>query len=205
MVLMALLSVGCDAYHWPPHENKLRTMFLESKSVLVEIELEMISDGLDFIGPGRERHRKDGPQLTDVQKAKYAALFSRLPYLWNLSRNNEVTFINVNPPPILGSRRSVLYSFTHRQERARQPFCEDTKRSQTCGQCSVALGDQWYIDYLWHPDDLGPDWDGRVGEGLPSPEEINEQFGQVLDECLADGLIESGFDQREVQIRDPED
>lgn len=180
-------------------------MFLESKSVLVKIESEMISDSLDFIGPGRERRRTDGTKLTDDQKAKYAALFSRLPNFWHLSRNNEVTFIDVNPPPILGSRRSVMYSFTHREERARQPFCEDTKRSQLCGQCSVALGDQWFIDYLWHPKDLGPDWDGRIGEGLPSPEEINEQFGQALDECLAAGLIESGYDQGEFHIHDPED
>ena len=187
--------MSCDAYHWPPYENHFRSMFLESKSVLMEIESEMISDGLDFIGPGRERHRTDRPALTDELKSKYAKLFARMPYRWHLSRNinNDATLIELYAPSILGSRKTIMYFYEHRDTPANYPSCDVTKRSQRCGQCYVPLGDQWFIEYSWLPEDLGPKWDGSVGEGKPTPEEIGELREKAWSDCLAAGLAENGF------------
>ena len=190
-----LLMMSCDAYNWPPHENHFRTIFLESKSVLLKIESEMIADGLDVIGPPGRRRRAGQAELTDDQKTKYADLFARMPYHWHLQRNinNDATWIELYAPPILGSRKTFMYSYTHRDTPANERSCEVTKRSQRCGDCYVPLGDQWFIEYSWWPEDIGPEWDGSVGEGKPTPEEIHELHMKALKDCFDAGLKENGF------------
>jgi len=193
-VSLMFLIVSCDAYNWPPYETQLRSMFLESKSVLTEIESEMIADGLVIIGPGRQRLRSDQPELTADQVNKYKNLFERLPYQWNLSRSNGTTFIDAYGPSPWGLGKSFSYTFVHREEPADLLSCEAAGWTVSCGMCAVNLGDNWSIQYFWHPKDLGPEWDGRIGEGLPTPEEIQEQYERELDECLDAGLKEMGVD-----------
>jgi len=190
--LAMLFCVSCDAYHWPPYENQLRAMFLESKSVLVEIESEMISDDIFLAGRDRQRQWSNQSEITVVQLSKYAELFDRLPYHWSVARNDGITFIHVDTRPIRGTRKSFTYSITHRESPSSPPSCDIAKRELDCGGCSVDLGDQWSIEYLWQPTDIGPEWDGSIGEGKPTEEDIQQAREAELIECFNDGHQQTG-------------
>ena len=195
LIFAMLLTLSCDSARWPPYERQIRSMFLESKPVLTEIEMEMVSDGLDFIGPGRERTRLDGSRLTDDLKAKYKNLFERLPYFWDLSRNDGTTFINLHFPRNWRVRKSFMYTITHRETPMTLPSCGFSGWPPSCGRCAVDLYDNWFIEYSWTPKDLGPEWDGRIGDGLPTPDEIHDEYKNELEECMDAGLKDLGFDR----------
>ncbi len=74
------------------------------------------------------------------------------------------------------------------------PHCDEKKaRLPMCGVCYENLDPNWYMYWRWFPQDLGPDWDGRLGEGLPTLEEIQEQTDMALDECLEAGREAMGL------------
>ena len=193
-VSLMLFVASCDAYKWPPYEDKLRSMFLESKPILVELQSEMIADGLKLVGPGRERLRSDQPVLTGEQVRKYGNLFERLPYHWSMLRNDDATFVDVYGPSPRGMGKVFAYTLAHREIPANLPSCDRAGWDVSCGMCTVDLGDNWSIQYFWHPKDIGPDWDGRLGEGLPTMEEIQEQHEQELGDCIDAGMREMGVD-----------
>jgi hypothetical protein len=169
-------------------------MFSESKSVLTEIEEEMIADGLHHIGPKPRLRRYGEPELTEVQERKYDELFERLPYHWSLSRNDQSTFISVYGPSPRGLGKEFSYSLVHGGISEDLPICDAGGWTVSCGVCGVRLDDDWLIRYFWNPNDIGPEWDGSVGEGLPTEEEIQDQYNRELDECLRSGLKEMGVD-----------
>ena len=190
---LMLLIMSCDAYQWPPYESQLRTMFVESKPVLIEIEAEMIADGLIVVGRN-ERLRTDQPRLTEVQAKKYKALFERLQNTYVISRSNGTTFINMSGRSPRGMGKDFSYTLVHGELSSTSPSCNAAGWTVSCGTCEVDLGEEWSIQYMWYPKDLGPEWDGRLGEGLPTGEDIQKQFMQELHECRDAGLREMGID-----------
>jgi hypothetical protein len=59
----------------------------------------------------------------------------------------------------------------------------------------VDLHDNWFIEYSWTPKDLGPEWDGKIGDGLPTPDEIHDEYKKEFEECMDAGLKDLGFDR----------
>lgn len=194
VIVATAFLMSCDAYNWPPYENQLRSMFTESKSVLAEIESEMDADGLSYIGPKPRLRRHGEPELTAAQIDKYDGLFERLRYHWSLSRNDGRTFISVYGPSPRLLGKDFYYSLIHNGDVEGLPSCDAGGRTVSCGMCGSDLGDDWIIQYYWLPKDIGPDWDGSIGEGLPTPEEIQEETQREIDECLEAGLREMGVD-----------
>ena len=192
IVVPMLLIASCEAYSWPPYEKRLRSMFLESKSVLTEIEAEMIADGLVYMGPGPAMFRSDQPEPTQDQVDKYGELFERLSYRWKLWRNDGATYVRIDGQSPRGMGRDFSYTLAHLEEPANLPACDAGGWIVSCGLCTVDLGDDWSIQYSWYPKNIGPEWDGRLGEGLPTMEEIQEQRRQELDACLDAGMKKMG-------------
>jgi len=86
------------------------------------------------------------------------------------------------------------FHFVWSENEVAVPHCDEKKaRLPMCGICYENVEPDWYIYWRWFPEDLGPDWDGRVGEGLPTPEEIEEQANMALDDCLKTGREEMGL------------
>ena len=178
--LLILSTMSCDAYHWPPYVGELRSMFDESESVLSEIKTEMMADGLFTIGPDLNKAfgHPDLPELTQEQEAKYSALFEQLPFYGSLSENDGATFVSLAVPPIPWSRKSVHISYVHRAEPAHIPDCSATSRFHRCGRCSVMLRNDWYIEYIWSPDQLLPESsEGQAAEGIVSSEDFSDEYG----------------------------
>ena len=75
------------------------------------------------------------------------------------------------------------------------PHCDENKaRLPGCGACYEDLDSDWVMIWHWFPQDLGPDWDGSIGEGLPTVEEIQEQRRAAMDECIESGRQAMGLD-----------
>lgn len=86
-------------------------------------------------------------------------------------------------------------SFIRTEAVLSMPHCDAGKaRLPSCGRCYEDLDSNWYMYWNWYPEDLGPDWDGSVGEGLPTPEEIREQTEMATEECLKAGWEEMGLE-----------
>ena len=191
--LLVTLIASCDAYKWPPYEDQLRTMLVESKSVLTEIESEMMADGLSVVGPNPLR-RHGEPELTDAQLRKYKDLFEQLPYYGTFFRDDRNTTVSLLGASPIGLGKEFSFSFVHGEIPEGLPSCDAGGRTVSCGACDVDLGDNWHLQYQWLPKDIGPDWDGKVGEGLPTMEEIQEQHQREIEECFEAWRIEMGID-----------
>jgi hypothetical protein len=166
-------------------------MFAQSKTVLSKIETEMIADGLYYAAKNR-RLRHGEPELTDAQLSKYEDLFGRLPYNSAIFRDDGSTSVTLPSASPMGLGKDFNFWFVHREISDGLPACDAGGRTVSCGGCDVDLGDDWHLLYQWLPKDIGPDWDGRIGEGLPTMEEIQELHQREVKECLEMGWKEMG-------------
>jgi hypothetical protein len=84
--------------------------------------------------------------------------------------------------------------FVHGEISEGLPACDTGGRTVPCGACDIDLGSDWHLQYQWLPRDIGPGWDGRVGEGIPTTEEIQEQRQREVENCFEAGRMEMGID-----------
>ena len=206
VLLITVLSASiaaCEKWSWPPYEKSARNLFAENQELFEEIRQNMSADNLDEVdwadARGRATYYCEGPSCPrtidehDEQLlAKYSGLIEeRSPFRYTL-RDNEF-IVRLTIPPTQGG--NFYFGFVRSESGASIPHCDERKaRLPHCGMCYEDLDPNWYMSWRWFPRDLGPDWDGSVGEGLPTPEEIDEQYEKALDECLKAGRDEMELD-----------
>ena len=204
LITVFAASIGaCERWSWPPYENSLRDLFAENKDQFEEVRQNMLADnledvssadargrGFECVGPGCPRTiDKSDEQL----QAKYSQLIEeRSIFRYTLS-DGDFSVRGLPLPPTQG--RDFYFQYFWSEEEIFIPHCDERKaRLSSCGRCYVDLDSNWFMFWVWYPQDLGPDWDGSVGEGSPTPEEIREQTEMATDECVKAGWIEMGLE-----------
>lgn len=205
VLLITALSapiVACEKRSWPPYEKSARELFVERKGQFEKIRKNMLADNLDEVnsadargrgfecrGPGCPRTiDKDDKQLQE----KYSNLIEERSAFRFTLRDGDFN-VRVSLPPMRSG--DFYFNFTRTEAGLLTPHCDEGKaRLPSCGRCYEDLDSNWYMHWIWYPTDLGPDWDGSVGEGLPSPEEIREQTEIATEGCLKAGWEEMGLE-----------
>lgn len=205
LLLIVVLSApiaACEKWSWPPYEKSLRELFTENKEQFEEIRQNMLADNLEVVDSGYARGRayrcagdgcpaaigEDDKEL----QAKYSVLIEDRSIFRYHMRDGDFRVGDLPIPPTQGG--DFYFDFIWSEKEASIPHCDEEKaRLPTCGACYENLDQNWYMYWRWFPEDLGPDWDGRIGEGLPTPEEIEEQHEIALDQCLKTGREEMGL------------
>ena len=194
---------ACEEWSWPPYEKSLRSLFAENKRQFEEIRQDMLADNLEVVTLASARGRgyrcvgEGCPRTIDEHdekmQAKYRNLIGERSILRYTLRDGDFNVRDLPLPPTQGG--DFIFSFVWSETEALVPHCDERKaRLPTCGACYEDLDSNWRMYWRWFPRDLGPDWDGRVGEALPTSEEINEQYEIALNECLKVGREEMGLD-----------
>ncbi|MEM8681941.1 MAG: hypothetical protein AAGF72_00835 [Pseudomonadota bacterium] len=200
-MLSTLLS-ACEKWSWPPYEKSLRELFADSKDRFEEIRLNMQADNLEVVDSAYARGRSlrcDGANCPatigehdEELQAKYSNLIEELSsFRYGLFDGD----FNVSLSSIPDTQGGEFYfDFVRSEKDVPVPHCDEEKaRLPICGACYESLDPNWYMYWRWFPQNLGPDWDGRLGVGLPTREEIEEQANMALDECLKAGWEEMGL------------
>lgn len=204
LLLIAALSApitACEKWSWPPYEKSLRELFAENKEQFEEIRRNMLADNLEVVDWAYARGRGYGcagdscpATIAEDDKelqAKYSMLIEERSIFRYWMRDGDFSVGDLPIPPTQGG--DFYFDFVWSEKQASIPHCDEKKaRLPTCGTCYEDLDQNWFMYWRWFPQDLGPDWDGSVGEGLPTPEEIQEQYEIALDECLKTGREEMG-------------
>ena len=203
VLLIAMLLPACEKWAWPPYEKSLRELFAERQDQFDEVRINMLADGLELVDYSHVSGRallcagescpatigKDDEQLQE----KYSDLIEERS-IFRYTMYDSVFYVSGMPSPNTQGGE-FFFDFVWSEKKPVIPHCEEEKaRLPTCGTCYEELDPNWYVQWRWFPDDLGPEWDGRIGEGLPTPEEIEEQHEIALDECLEKGRQEMGLD-----------
>ena len=205
LIVIVLVPLGaCERWSWPPYENSLRDLFAENKVRFEEIRQNMLADDIEELdwahSRGRAVYRCEGPgcpRVIDDQdeqlQAKYSQLIEeRSIFRYTLS-DGDFSVRGLPFPPTQSG--DFYFRYIWSEEEVSIPHCDERKaRLPSCGRCYVDLDSNWFMYWMWYPQDLGPDWDGSVGEGLPTPEEIREQTEMATEECLRAGWIEMGLE-----------
>jgi hypothetical protein len=201
--LFATLLPACEKWSWPPYEKSLRELFAENKEQFEEIRQNMLADNLEVVDSAYARGRAyrcagaGCPSTIDKQdvelQAKYSELIEDRSIFRYTLRDGD---FSVGGLPVLPTQGGDFYfDFVWSEKEVSIPHCDEKKaRLPICGACYEDLNPNWYMYWRWFPRDLGPDWDGSVGEGLPTPEEIQELDEIAFDECLKTGREEMGLD-----------
>ena len=201
--LFAALLPACEKWSWPPYEKSLRELFAENREQFEKIRQNMIADNLGLVDSAYARGRafrcvgEACPSVIDEHdeemQAKYSKLIEEQSVFQYTLYNGDFDVGGLPFPPTQGG--DFYFDFVWSEKEASFPHCDEEKaRLPICGACYENLDSNWYMYWRWFPQDLGPDWDGRIGEGLPTPEEIDEQHEIALDECIAAGREEMGLD-----------
>jgi hypothetical protein len=202
MAVLAAPISACERWSWPPYEKSLREVFSENKDQFEEIRKNMQADKLEVVDSAYARGRAyrcagaDCPATIGEQDEELQAKYSKL--IDERSMFRYTLFdgdFNVGGLPIPATQGGDFYfDFVWSENEASIPRCDEKKaRLPMCGACYEDLDSNWYMLWRWFPQDLGPQWDGRVGKGLPTPEEIREQHKIALDECVKAGWEEMGL------------
>ncbi len=205
VVLIAALSASitaCEKWSWPPYEKSLRDLFAENKDQFEEVHQNMLADNLEEVDSAHARGRGYGcaghgcPRTIDKHdeqlQAKYSKLIEEQSIFRYTLRDGDFSVLDLPFRPTQGG--DFFFSFVWSTKEASIPHCDEGKaRLPTCGACYEDLDSNWYMYWRWYPQDLGPDWDGSVGDGLPTPEEIDRQYEMALDDCLKAGREEMGL------------
>ena len=206
ITVLAALIGACERWSWPPHEESLRDLFAENKDQFEEIRQNMLADNLEDVtsadarGRGFECAGPGCPRTIDKNDEQLQAKYSKLieertifRYTWI---DGDFSVRDLPFPPTQGGDFYFRYIWSEKEMFV--PKCDEKKaRLPSCGRCYEDLDSNWYMFWMWYPQDLGPDWDGRVGEGLPTPEEIQEQTEIATDECVKAGWLEMGLEINE--------
>ena len=206
LLLIAVLSApitACEKWSWPPYEKSLRELFEENKELFEEIRQNMLADNLEeadwALARGKAPYDCEGPgcPLTisrhDEQlQAKYSKLIEERSIFRYTLRDGDFN-VRLSFPPMRSG--DFYFNFIQTEAELSMPHCDEGRaRLPSCGRCYEDLDSTWYMYWFWYPKDLGPDWDGSVGEGLPTPEEIQEQTEIATNECLEAGWVEMGME-----------
>ena len=204
-MLISVLSMSitaCEKWSWPPYEESARDLFAENKERFEEIRQNMLDDNLEEVDSPHARgraHRCVGPgcpstigEHDELLQEKYSELIEERSLFRYALRDGDF-IVSLSFPPMRGG--DFYFRFVRSEAEAAMPHCDEKRaRLPSCGRCYEDLGPNWYMYWVWFPRDLGPDWDGGVGEGLPTPEEIQEQYEIALDECIESGREKMGLD-----------
>lgn len=197
-------SIGaCERWSWPPYENSLRDLFAENKDQFEEIRQNMLADNLEDVtsadarGRGFECAGPGCPRTIDKRdeqlQAKYSKLIEERSIFGYTLYDGNFGVRGLPFPPTRGG--DFYFRYIWSAEEVSIPHCDEGKaRLPSCGRCYMNLDSNWYMVWMWYPRNLGPDWDGSVGEGFPTPEEILEQTEMATEECLKAGWIEMGLE-----------
>lgn len=200
----ALVVSACEKWSWPPYEASLRELFAENKDQFDEVRKNMRADnlevvdsqnarGLGFRCAGANCPASIGEQDVELQ-AKYSRLIEERSIFRYTLFDGDFSVRDLPLPPTQGGE--FFFSFVWSEKEPLLPHCDAGRaRLPSCGACYEELDPNWYMYWRWFPEDLGPDWDGSVGEGLPTPEEIHEQYEVALEECLEAGRREMSLPQ----------
>jgi len=132
---------------------------------------------------------RDDEQL----QAKYSRLIEERSIFRYTLYDGDFTVRGLPFPPTQGG--DFYFGYVWSEEDVSIPRCDEKKaRLPSCGSCYEDLDSNWHMYWMWYPLDLAPDWDGSVGEGLPTPEEIREQTESATEECLKAGWEEMGLE-----------
>lgn len=206
VLLIAALSASiaaCEKWSWPPYERSLRDLFADNKDQFEEIRQNMLADDLEEVDSAHARGRAyacegaDCPRTIDEHdeqlQAKYSSLIDERSIFRYTLRDGDFSVRGLPFPPTQGGE--FFFYFLWSEKDMQIPHCSEGKaRLPSCGACIEDLEANWYMYWRWNPSDLGPDWDGGVGEGFRTPEEIEELFNAALRDCLKEGWNEMGFD-----------
>jgi hypothetical protein len=147
------ILLACARPDWPPQVAELREQFLAGKAVFLEIEQEMVRDGLMTMSPskvsGGVRH-PDFPALTPIQEEKYRNILDRAHIYINVDRSDEQTQFDLVSQEHRG--RLYLFTFVHNFGAPLPYDCSESDRNDDCGYCSVDLDDDWFLTFTWVPD-----------------------------------------------------
>ena len=205
ITVLAASNWGCERWSWPPYENSLRDIFAENKEHFDQIRQNMLADNLTNVdafearGKGHLSHcygsgcpRTIGMDDKQLQ-AKYSKLIDERSMFRYTLFDGKFSVLGPTLPPTNGGDFYFRYLWSEKEMPI--PRCDEMKaRLPSCGRCYEDLDSNWYMFWMWYPRDLGPEWDGRVGEGLPTPEEIREQTELAMDECVDAGWKEMGLE-----------
>ena len=202
LLLIAVLTApipACEKWSWPPYEESLRELFAENKDEFEKIRQSMLADNLELVNSAYARGRayrcagEGCPSVIEADdkelQAKYSKLVGDRSIFQYWLRDGDFRVTDVLIPPTQGG--DFYFNFVWSEKEALVPHCNEKKaRLPTCGACYKDLDPNWHMYWWWYPQDLGPDWDGSVGEGLPTPDEILEQTEAATEECLKAGWEE---------------
>ena len=204
LILVATLLPACEKWSWPPYEESLRGLFAENNERFEEIRRNMLTDGLEAVDSAHARGRAPwscegaGCPSTiedddDELQAKYSELIEERSIFRYIFRDNDFYISDLPLPSTLGG--DFYFDFVRSEDELAIPHCDERKaRLPSCGACYEDLDPNWYMYWRWFPQDLGADWDGSVGEGRPTREEIDKQYEDALEDCLKAGWAEMGLD-----------
>lgn len=200
-LFVTLLPAG-EKWSWPPYEKSAREFFADKKDQFEEIRQNMVADnvavvdGFDGLGMYDGCAGLDCPVTISEQaeelQAKYRLLIGeRSIFKYTLF---EGKFEVGGLPSQSAQGGDFFLDFVWSENEVSIPHCDEKKaRLPMCGRCYEDLDPNWYMYWQWYPKDLGPDWDGRTGEGLPTHEENMEQYEIALNECSKAGWEEMGL------------
>ena len=206
LIPVLAISIGaCEGWSWPPYENSLRDLFAENKDRFEEIRQNMLADNLTEVGSYDARGKgylshcdgADCPRTIGRNDERLQAKYSNLIEERSIFRytliDGDFSVRDLPFPPTRGG--DFYFGYVWSEDEVSIPHCDERMaRLPGCGRCYEDLDSNWYMYWVWYPRDLGPDWDGSAGEGLPAPEEIREQTEIARDECLKAGWKEMGLE-----------
>ena len=156
LITLALGAGACESVaDWPPFEQRLRAYFDDNRSLLEELEREMIADGYHRMNSrilSGKLSNPAAPRLDAAQVEKYRRLIEPADTELIVLRRPGATEFEMLSEPVAASL--YLFRYIHGDDADVAPDCNAAMREAPCGICTVELGGDWRLEYEWFPQDL---------------------------------------------------
>lgn len=213
IVSVTCLLSACD--RWPPYRDDLVEHFNENKDAFEQLRAKIIDTHYLSVGGGCIGDRDGGLKHTpvtftwepdhaegedfvyeqeSVEDAEWSELFCKVGG-WDVVSYDGIVRFEFGGPSAEQNDRSVRFAYVHSKEMlASRIACLPEHKEIPCGLCSVALDDEWYVEYWWSPEELLPGVFDRVLDGEMTREEYRSMFDETLAQCRIDGNRAMGYD-----------
>jgi hypothetical protein len=215
--LLVCVSLISACSKWPPSHEELAERFSENRDAFEQLEAKILDTHYVEVSGGcfvDSNHEKISNRVTLLRKVdesdgkaylyeqeyieddEWSDLFCQT-LVWSVANYDGIVSFDFGS----GFRRNnktVFAAYTHSREllESRKP-CLPEHIKIPCGLCSVALDDEWYIEYWWSPEELVPGGFEQVLDEEMTEEEYRELLDRDLEQCRTDGLVQIGYDRNE--------